>query len=256
MATLTIRIDESVKRDMEVLAAARSQTVSELLRTLIDDELGYREQDDDSRPTFSVAPVTMSSVDRKILSMLHHIRADQVGEVEADDGAKKHQLWCAHVLEQGFTASYGEVFASLCPELPMSDCDFVMDVFDMFTACQGALAYYQGKGMEFDAELTRRLEFLGFDFNDGRESAMASYGEMLTKEGRWPSMAKYFEAERESGNSHRPVADDYVRMLEVYEQIKLEKSRESRGFACEYLTVEELQRIGDARVHPSRRPQK
>lgn len=250
MATVTIRLDDTTKEDLEAIAAGRNQTVSDLVRTMID-ELVY--PDREKKGIISVAPTSVSAVDRKVLSLLHRILARLVRDDNIEDGDKDYQLSHARILEYGFTGLYIDEFIDIHPELSKADCDFVMDVFDMFTDIQNSITSLEHEGTQLDGELLNALQFSGFDFNDSREGALASFGQQLINEGRWENMAKYFDDKHEHGNSHFQAAEAYSRMLEAYKKIQDEKRKANRGFSHSFLNLQELQDISKALVHPSHR---
>ncbi len=80
---------------------------------------------------------------------------------------------------------------------------------------------------------------------------MASYVEFLRSDGRWPELQPQIDR-NDDGNSHSLVLDTYTRMLAEHRRIKASRDR---GFHREdyLLSMEELEQIAAARIHPSRR---
>ena len=80
---------------------------------------------------------------------------------------------------------------------------------------------------------------------------MARYVDFLMRDDRWTELRPQLER-NDDGNSHSPALDTYLRMLSEYRRIM--DSRE-RGFnRMDYLlSLDELEQISEARVHPSNR---
>jgi hypothetical protein len=100
-------------------------------------------------------------------------------------------------------------------------------------------------------ELSYALEFRGFDHNDGLEGHMASYVEHLMSDGRWAELRSQLK-HNDDGNSHHRVLDTYMRMLAEHRRIM---GSRGRGFRRDdyLLSIDELEQIAAARVHPSHR---
>ena len=113
-----------------------------------------------------------------------------------------------------------------------------------------------GRGEPADAitvadELSHRLEFRGFDHNDGLESHMASYVEFLVDEDHWTELQPQLER-NDDGNSHHRTLGTYLRMLAEYRRIM--DSRDHGFHRDDYLlSMDELEQIAAARTHPSHR---
>ena len=80
---------------------------------------------------------------------------------------------------------------------------------------------------------------------------MASYVEFLMGDGKWPELRPQLDR-NDGGNSHSPVLDEYTRMLAEHRRIKANRDRGYHRKAY-LLSLEELEQIAAARVHPSRR---
>jgi uncharacterized protein YfbU (UPF0304 family) len=252
MATLTLRVDDPVRDQLQAMAEGRGISVSDLLRSLID---GLFDRDDRDDPRPRVVPESMTPVDRKQLALLHKILARLVEEKTADerlgyDGDTKYQLDRAQVLEEGWTKEYDLEFYVMEPELSRRDCGLVMDLLDMFRILKFSA---EKVAVELSGDELGMLEFGGFDLNDGVESRLLEYARWLVSDGeRWQEQAEVFSGENDRGNSHSPRLGTYRRMLQAYEPIWRGVVR--RGGRTDYLlTADELRRVAAAAIHPSHR---
>lgn len=251
MAVLNIRVDDQVRDELKDAADAEGVTVSEYVRDLVMAAIVPRyesEEDHGDQP----APETMRLADRQVLSMLHRILAHVLPEDNDDvDGDKDYQLKCARVIEAGFTGEYWREVAGFSTELSKRDCGRVLDILDMFRIITFSIRRLEKDGTTVDEELSYKLEFQGFDGNDGLEGHMASYVEFLMSDGRWAELQPQVDS-NDGGNSHSLMLDTYMRMVAEHRRIKASRDR---GFHREdyLLSLEELEQIAAARVHPSRR---
>lgn len=251
MATITLRVDDPVRDQLQAVAEGQGISVSDLLRSLID---GLFDRDDRQVRRRPIVPESMTAVDRKQLAMLHKILARLV-EDKVDDrrlgeeGDTRYQLDRAEALEKGWTAEYDLEFYALEPELSRRDCGLVMDLFDMFRI----LSYSIEKvGGQLSAEEVTMLTFHGFDLSDDFEGRLLGYARWLVSDGdRWQEQAHVFSTENDWGNSHMRCLPAYQRMLAVYEPIwQRVARRDKRG---SHLSVDELRQVAAAAVHPSHR---
>lgn len=251
MAVLNIRVEDQVRDELKDMADAEGVTVSEYVRDLVMAAIvpGYEsEEDHGDQP----APETMRIADRQVLSMLHRILAHVLPKDNDDvDGDKDYQLRRARVIEAGFTGEYWREVAGLRTELSKRDCGRVLDILDMFRIITFSIRRLEKDGTTVDEELSYKLEFQGFDGNDGLESHMASYVEFLMSDGRWAELQEQVDS-NDGGNSHSLMLDTYMRMVGEHRRIKASRDR---GFHREdyLLSLEELEQIAAARIHPSRR---
>lgn len=251
MAVLNIRVDDQVRDELRDIADAEGVTISEYVRDLVTAAIvpGYEPEEDHGDQS---APETMRIADRQVLSMLHRILAHVLPEDNDDvDGDKDYQLRRARVIEAGFTGEYWREVAGFSTELSRRDCGRVLDILDMFRIITFSIRRLEKDGATVDAELSYELEFQGFDGNDGLESHMARYVEFLMSDGRWPELRPQLD-DNDGGNSHCLMLDTYMRMVAEHRRIKASRDR---GFHREdyLLSLEELEQIAAARVHPSRR---
>lgn len=241
---MSIRVEDPLHRRIEEAANGEGLSVSEWIRQLIVSALGLDEVGDWSAPT------TLSKRDRQQLALLHRL----VELVSPDEDEASFHAKVANVLQRGYTLEYSDEFISIEEEMPMSECRLVMDLLDMFRVIKASV---DGLGLEkvkqIDDAAEHGLKFRGFDFNDHREGRMADYAEHLIQTGRWVELAEYFDDLHERGNSHFPVLDSYLRMLEAFKPIW--SDRIVGGGRGRYLLDEgELREIVLAVYHPDNRP--
>ena len=243
MATLTIRVDEGTRQDLEMLARGRGQNLSDLIRSSIDHLLA-REPESSS---YGTPPPSLTIIERQTLALLHRIMADLTDD-EDPSSNREHHLRLVEVLEQGFVREYYREFEDLRAELSPEDCQFVVDVLDLFR-----LIYYslEELGVEPDSELARRLRFAGFDCNDRREGHMHSYVEFLFADGRWEELKPTFDRRNGGGRAISPQRGIYQRMLDAYREV-ITRVDLPLG-APEFLSEDELRCLVEAQIHPDNR---
>lgn len=251
MATITLRVDDAVRDQLQAVAEGRGVSVSDLLRSLID---GLFDRDDREVPRRPIVPESMTAVDRKQLALLHKILARLVEETTDDrrlgeDGDTAYQLDRAEALERGWTAEYDMEFYAMEPELSRRDCGLVMDLFDMFRVLKYSAAKARDQLSDFEVDV---LTFRGFDLNDHFESRLLVYARWLISDGdRWQEQSEVFSEKSDRGNSHMPCLPAYRRMLEVYEPIW--RRMVHRGVRGSHLNADELREVAAAAIHPSNR---
>lgn len=251
MAVLNVRVDDRVLDQLKELADTEGVTLSEYVRDRLMEAvvpIYTREVKHGDEP----APESMRTIDRQVLSLLHRILARVLPEDANDvDGDLQYQLERAKILEEGFAGEYWLEVAGFRTELSKRDCDRVSDILQMFRIITFSIDHLEKSGAPVAEELGFRLEFQGFDHNDALESHMAAYVKYQMKEDRWSELKPQVKR-HDSGNSHMQMLDTYMRMLAEYRRVM--DSRE-RGFnRYDYLlTLQELEQIAAARVHPSNR---
>lgn len=231
MATISVRLDEDIRDQLEDRARGEGVSVSELVRRAIE---GLLENDLQIQLDWS-APNSLSRRDRLQLSLLHKI----ISRVVGDPGDAEYHDRMVEVLENGYTGEYGDEFVSISEELSLGECKLVWDILDMFRVLQASA---ERIGIENIPGVDKRdVTFAGFDFNDRLEARMAMYAKHLIDNDRWQDMAEYFDREHEYGNSHAPRLSVYNRMLEAYrpiwEELVQGAMRGRNGFT---LTAEEI----------------
>ncbi len=236
MATITIRVDEETRDEVDALARGRGVSVSELLRNALHDIIG---RDPERGPD---GPLSLSPVVRLTLKMQHKI-LDQLGE---DDGLPTdHHRKMIEVLEQGFTGEYGTVLAGIRDEVTHRDCALVWDLLDMFRFLKISLERLNpDERSSLDEFAERALAFQGFDFNDSREARLASYARYVVNDGRWEELAECFDTAHDRGNSHALMLPTYQRMLRAFTPIWKDKTSHHSGGPERYLlTLAELNTV-------------
>jgi uncharacterized protein len=251
MATITLRIDDPTRDQLQSMADGQGVSLSELLRLAID---GLFDRDDRESPRRSVVPESLSAVDRRQLALLHRILARLVEDQTEDerlghDGDTNYQLDRAEALEEGWTIEYDTEFYGMEPELSRRDCGLVMDILDMFRVMKHSI---EATTAPIPEETATMLSFSGFDLNDDFESRLLGYARSLIADGKWQELTDVFSDKNDRGNSHAPLLGAYRRMLGAYEPIwqSIVRRDGRKGYL---LTVGELQQVADAAVHPENR---
>ncbi|MUM17042.1 YfbU family protein [Mycobacterium sp. CBMA271] len=251
MAVLNIRVEDRTRDQLKELADAEGVTLSEYVRDLLLAAVVpvyERQIDHGDEP----APETMRLADRQVLAILHRILARVLPKDSNDvDGDTHYQLERARMIELGFTGEYWREVAGFRTELSKRDCDRVLDILDMFRVITYSIKRLEEQETTVTKDLRYRLEFQGFDHNDGPEGHMADYVEYVMSDGRWGELQPQVDR-NDGGNSHHRVLDTYLRMLAEHRRIM---DSRGRGFRRDdyLLSLEELEQIAAARVHPSRR---
>lgn len=237
MATITLRIDDRTRDEVEAVARGRGVSVSELLRHAIDDLLGR-----DVELRHEEAPTSLTMYERRMLALQHKILASLAGEPVEEDG--DYHVSRVEVLDAGYTAEYSEEFLALESELSRRDSGLVWDILDMFRFLKDSA---ERLGLD---PVPPALTFRGFDANDSFESRLRRYAQFLISTGRWTDMAEHFDRAHEDGNSHMPMLATYRRMLDVFQPIW--KAKAGRGFSPDglLLTTDELDQVLKAWPYP------
>lgn len=253
MKTLTVRMADRDYDELTSIAASRGMTLSELARDTLG-KLSKREPDPDGRRP-GETPETLNAVTRHQLALLHRILAHLVNEDSGEEGDRDFQVARARVLEKGYVAEYDDEFLAIEPELTRRESAWVMDVLDMFECLEWSYeALTDAERATLGEGAGHRVAFSGFDMNDRLESRLLGYAQHLIDEGKWASLAKYFD--HDHGNSHSRRYDVYDRMLEVFLpiwKVKLQEGARTFDRDVYQLDVDQIGRILAGRVHPSRR---
>lgn len=244
---ITFRVPDDAHRQLEAIAREHGLTVGPHAREVVLASLDSTDSRDDAdRSGQAPVPERLSTVERHTLSMLHRIRAHQLGA--AGDGDVDWEQERALILERGWVLEYPDLFIRIHSELPKRDCGLVMDVLDMFDQLETAfLRLDDAERASLGEHADYAVRFRGFDANDSYESSLRTYAQHLIADGRWTSLAYHFEddAPHDRGNSHMPTIDTYRRMLDAFTPL-------SRG-RMRMLNRDEIAKVLAARVHPSNR---
>ena len=243
MATITLRVDDQVKDDLDALARSRDTTITDLLRPVVDELTGRPAE----RP--GAHPVHLSPIERRILSLQHEI----LGKL--DRGLEQYHRLRSEALDAGYAAEYAEEFVGVEPGLTLRDCELVQDVLDMFRILKASTDKLGSAAVDGLGKHAGALPaFRGFDANDPVEGRMLGYARHLLATDRWTDLAAYFDPQHDGGNSHRRTLPTYRRILEAYEPLFKAKT-EGRGFdPDQYLfSAGELAAVARAAIHPDSR---
>ena len=244
MATLTLRIDDRIRDEIEAHARARGITVSDLLRGAIDQLLGR----DDGLPRGDV-PRTLTHIERRTLSLQHEILAHLTA---SDEYEHKYHQDRKKALDAGYTAEYEDEFIGVEPELSRRECTLVWDILDMFHILEASMRSLGTEAVNaIDEHAAQALAFRGFDLNDSLEGRLLGYARFLIADEKWQDLAEHFGPGNDKGNSHARMLPTYQRMLEAFQPIWQSKIN-NRGFASEQmlLTAEELGLVMKAWPYP------
>lgn len=254
MAVLNIRVEDRVRDQLRSLADDEGVSLSEYVRNLVMEavvpvyEREVKHGDEPPQETLRI-------IDRQILSILHRILGRVLPEDANDvDGDLPYQLMRAQILEAGYTGEYWFETAGFQTELSQRDCGRVKDILDMFRIITYSIDHLEKEGAPVKPDLRQSLEFMGFDHNDALEGHMASYVEFLMRDDRWTELTPQLER-NDNGNSHHRVLDMYMRMLNEYRRIMDGRRRGVKRMDY-LLSLDELQQIDEASIHPSNRKPK
>ena len=241
MATITLRLDDSTRAELDELAEAKGVTVSELLRDTIDGLLGRGVEMERTD-----VPHSINMAQRRILALQHEILRRLVDD---DHDARDHQRQI-DVLNGGYTGEYSSEFAAIEPELSRADCELVWDILDMFRVFKASVARLDAAEVTaLGDSVEYALTFRGFDLNDSFESRLLGYAQHLIEAGKWEELADRFDDAHERGNSHSRLLPTYQRMLAAFTPIWKRKIT-GRGHSWLHLTADELRTILDAWPYP------
>lgn len=241
MPTLTLRVDDQTKADLDALARSRDTTITDLLRPLVDELTGRATE----RP--GAHPVHLSPVERRILSLQHEI----LGKLDPD--LEQHHRLRSEALDAGYAAEYAEEFLAVEPGLTARDCELVHDLLDMFSILGSSVDRLDPAALaSLGEDAVALLAFGGFDASDPVEGGMLGYARYLLATGRWTNLAASFD-QHDDGNSHWRSLPTYRRMLEAYKPLL--KAKTGRGFRPEHymFSGDELAAVARAAIHPDNR---
>lgn len=241
MATVTLRLDDATRDEVEAYAREQERSVSEVLRGAIDAMLGREVE-----MTRTDVPQSINMVDRRVLSLLHNI----LERLPSEDEAVDYHRQATEALNGGYSGEYPDEFAAIQPEMPRAECGLVWDILDMFRVLHASVETVGKKAVEGFGDLADlALEFGGLDLSDAREGRMLLYARFLVETDRWTDLAKYFDRAHDRGNSHSPHLPSYERMLAVYEPIFRRRVR-TRGVGDLFFSEAELRQVAAAWGHP------
>jgi hypothetical protein len=218
MATLTLRIDDEMRDQIEALARGRGGTVSDFVRLALDEVLVREEGEGPKRN-----PESLTLQERKLLAMQHQILALLSDE---NGWERDYHSRCVDVLSNGFVGEYESLFRGLDQEISLKECELLWRILDMFRILEFSINRLPDDvKVELNERVGHSFSFAGFDFNDSRELRFARYAKFLVNDGRWKEQADALE--QEGGNSHMPMLEKYQRMLAVFEPIISKRGSDS-----------------------------
>ena len=147
MATISLRVEDEIRDELEEIAAGEGVSVSELIRRAIEALLGRDVQVDRS------APSSLPKRDRLHLSLLHRIAQ----MLEPDDGEADYHGSMIDVLQRGYTGGYYREFDSIDDELSLNDCELVLDILNMFRVVKSSLISLASTRSANSTTMPRRL---------------------------------------------------------------------------------------------------
>ncbi|MFE3990053.1 YfbU family protein [Nocardia tengchongensis] len=239
MATLTLRVDEETREELEVLARTKGTTVSVLLRDQIGQLLG---RDVDMRR--GDVPHSLTMTERLTLSQQAKILA-ALDPDEADNHLRRSE-----VLDEGYAGEYDDVFGAIGPELTRTECQLLWDVLDMFRVLGASINKLSQEDRDaLGKDRADRLRFQGFDLNDGLEARLLSYTRYLTRTDRWEEIIPRLEEIGDDGNAHHRWLPLYQVMLEKFQPI-LAARQASRGYSRDalYFSLDELIEVAEVKL--------
>jgi uncharacterized protein YfbU (UPF0304 family) len=250
LATLTLRMDDETRDELERLAQGRGTNVSALLRAAIDGLLGRTPV-----AASTSAPKSLSMLDRQLLVLQHEILKRLSANAGDIDDVEHHEKRI-EVLQQGLTTEYHREFLLISDELTPAEGALTMEILDMFSVIETALDRLGDQALtELGDSARYTLRFQGFDHNDPTETRLADIAKYLIDDGRWSALAYHFDDEHEGGNSHKPVLETYRRMLQGYQAVVVDReAREGRSAFDTYrFEIADLRKILAAARWPGAR---
>ncbi|NKY54552.1 YfbU family protein [Nocardia vermiculata] len=201
------------------------------------DDLINRRTDD-----VSVAvPTSMTMTERLLLANQERILAALVSD-DADYYTRRSEI-----LEEGYTAEYGDVFAAVEPELTRTECGLVWDLLDMFRILSTSIEELSpADRATLGEQRINRLRFRGFDLADELEGRLLSYVRYLVRGERWAEIGPRLEEIGDNGNSHHRCLPFYRLLLATYRPI-IDARTAERGHSLDAyrLDLEQLTELAE-----------
>ena len=217
MATLTLRVDDAVRDELDRAARARGTTISDLLRTAINDLLGWKDVGTPDWEDGVVVPRTLDVVQRRMFALMHEVLGKLADDEDDQDYHQRH----AEVMTQGFAGEYYAEFGFMAAELTPAECTRLNDILEMFRMLEFSLAQLAPADRErLGGGAEAALIFDGFDLNRPDEARLLAFARHLVKdEDRWSEFRERLTT-GERGNSHSARLARYMRMVPVYMAIR------------------------------------
>jgi uncharacterized protein YfbU (UPF0304 family) len=248
MATLTLRVDDAVRDELDRAARARGTTISDLLRSAINDLLGFEDAGAQDRENSVVVPRTLDVVQRRMFAMMH----EMLGKLADDEDDKEYHQRHAEVMTEGFAGEYYAEFGFMSAELTPAECSRLNDILEMFRVLEFSLSQLSPADRErLGHDADHVLIFDGFDLQKPAESRLLSYAKHMVKdEDNWAEFRERLTT-GERGNTHSSRLARYLRMHRAYTAIR-DKNISGRGHRRDdYLfDVDDLSSMIEAAWHP------
>lgn len=243
MATVTLRLNDETRDRIAEAAEARGVTVSNYIREALELHLTVESGDIGAPRPNSGDSVSLTQYERKVLQLLHRITLATQGDLNASYYDSEEEVQMIKVLERGFAGEYAREFADISEPMTRSECDLVMDIFDMFRVIQTSVRQLGEDGWNQLGVKNAEFHgtFSGFDLNDPEESRLLDYARYLIKTDRWTEQADAFSKANDYGNSHSTRLPTYRAMLRIFKPLWRKTIR--GGLFRQYLTAEDLTQI-------------
>ncbi|MEU4599928.1 YfbU family protein [Nocardia sp. NPDC023988] len=239
MATVTLRVDEETREELEALARVKTTSVSALLRNQIAQLLGRGVEMDRAD-----VPHSLTMAERLILSQQAKILAALYPDNAAD------HLRQGEALDEGYAGEYDSVFGAIRPELSRTECQLLWDILDMFRILDGSIANLSREDRNaLGEDRIDQLRFQGFDLQDEVEARLLSYTRFLVRTERWEEIAPRLAEIGDDGNSHHRCLPFYQGKLEVFQQIRTARHRKrGYGLSALYFDLAELIEVAETEL--------
>src|SRR4051794_14174714 len=110
-------MDDAVRNELERAARARGMTISDLVRSAIDDLLGWSDTEARDRDGV-VVPRTLDVVQRRTFALLHEV----LGRLADDEDDKDYHQRHTQIMTEGFAGEYYAEFGFMAAELTPAEC--------------------------------------------------------------------------------------------------------------------------------------
>ncbi|MFZ6770866.1 YfbU family protein [Undibacterium sp. Di26W] len=124
-----------------------------------------------------------------------------------------HYLELIEVLERGYAIFYSLIDEWVSDDMPIEDCKFVLDILDLYRTIEDL------KRSTKDEQLSQHTYsfFRGFDGNNETDH-MSFCRFLIENQGKFQEQTPYL-LKNDNLNSHVPMSDKYLRMLEAAKEI-------------------------------------
>jgi uncharacterized protein YfbU (UPF0304 family) len=219
MATVSFRVSDELKRELDELSAEKGINLSKLFRLALEkikDELLFG--------SYERATLQLSLKDRLFLSNQYRI-------LEClDPGAVAHHRHNREIVEKGYEVRYPALAETFRAGIDIDLCREALDILDMFALL--GLSYDAAGAPAGVDRLALRFDGFNADFE---EELLAYVRYFILKLDRYPSLRA---SDDDNFAARAPMLEVYRRMLAVWDEI-------GRG---RLMTSAEIARIAEART--------